>query len=260
MNNGLKDEVHITVIARSQRSGSSYRIPKRDEEEEHDAQIEITINGNGVPAGKITHSTRAGQVVTTVTIDPVSFHQQLPDEMVEALITIPILSEDTEVAIASLDGHTFNTLRKHAAIIELMTQHAAYKLPAAQIELDTIAAPLHSEVGTSESSAEWEDVEIQIEIALLDPKTLEKVEQAMEQQSLSAVAPPLEFKVTVFHPDETFEIRQFQTYVERRIFLHADLDPSHITTAIAIEADGTVRHVPTKTTEINGHMRRRFIA
>jgi hypothetical protein len=48
------------------------------------------------------------------------------------------------------------------------------------------------------------------------------------------------------------EIRNFTAYVERTIAIPAGVDPSRITTAIVVEPDGNIRHVPTQIIEADG--------
>ncbi|MMZ60782.1 Endo-1,4-beta-xylanase A precursor [compost metagenome] len=62
----------------------------------------------------------------------------------------------------------------------------------------------------------------------------------------------MEFNVTATYDGEKVTVNQFNSYVERTISLPANIDPGRITTGILLESDGSVRHVPTKITLVNG--------
>lgn len=62
----------------------------------------------------------------------------------------------------------------------------------------------------------------------------------------------VEFNITCTYGDKTFEVSQFNSYVERTVAIPDGVDPSKITTGIVVEPDGTVRHVPTKIIVIDG--------
>jgi len=77
-------------------------------------------------------------------------------------------------------------------------------------------------------------------------------ESAAADGSFALVAPPVVFTVRAVHGDTVIEIAKFTAYVERTIALPDDADPGRITTGVAVEPDGTVRHVPTRVSVIDG--------
>lgn len=64
--------------------------------------------------------------------------------------------------------------------------------------------------------------------------------------------PPVDFSIKCTYGDKTIDVSNFNAYVERTIEIPNGVDPGKITTGIVIDPDGTVRHVPTKITTING--------
>jgi hypothetical protein len=65
--------------------------------------------------------------------------------------------------------------------------------------------------------------------------------------------PPVDFTVTATFNGKTVDVDKFNTYVERTIPLPDGINPSKITTAVVLEADGSTRHVPTYVTVIGGN-------
>ncbi|MBO9608130.1 MAG: S-layer homology domain-containing protein, partial [Paenibacillaceae bacterium] len=66
------------------------------------------------------------------------------------------------------------------------------------------------------------------------------------------VAPSVEFKVTGVYEGMTVEVTTFNAYVERTIKLPEGVDPHRITTGVVVDPDGTVRHVPTRISVVDG--------
>lgn len=66
------------------------------------------------------------------------------------------------------------------------------------------------------------------------------------------MVPPVNFEVYCSSGNKTVKVSKFNAYVERRIAIQDDIDPSKITTAVVLEEDGTLRHVPTKVIIENG--------
>ncbi|MBP1994297.1 S-layer homology domain-containing protein [Paenibacillus eucommiae] len=129
----------------------------------------------------------------------------------------------------------FLHMESKEAIVEFKTDKATYRLPARQINIDAISEQLGSGVAPK-------DIIIRIEIAEPPADTV----QIVELGGFGLVLPPLEFAITANNGDRSIEVSAFNAYVERTIVLPNNVDPSRITTAVVVEKDGTVRHVPTR--------------
>lgn len=77
-------------------------------------------------------------------------------------------------------------------------------------------------------------------------------ENAAQEGGFTLVVPPVEFTVTCTYGGETYTVDSFGSFVQRKIEIPEGVDPAKVTTAIVIEPDGGVRHVPTKIVEQNG--------
>ncbi|MNJ49253.1 Endo-1,4-beta-xylanase A precursor [compost metagenome] len=74
------------------------------------------------------------------------------------------------------------------------------------------------------------------------------MKEAASRFGFNEVSTPLNFEVHVQYREQNVDITKFNNYVERSIALPDSVDPNKITTGVVVEADGTVRHVPTKVT------------
>jgi hypothetical protein len=137
-----------------------------------------------------------------------------------------------------LTGDIVKAMENKQAIFTVQTVHGNYHLPAAQIAIDRLAAQLGEQVKLS-------DIIVRVEIARTDAATAQLVESAAEKGKLSVVLPPVDFTVTASYNGKTVEVDKFNAYIQRDIPLPESIDPSKITTATVLAADGTVYHVPT---------------
>jgi len=120
-----------------------------------------------------------------------------------------------------------------------------YNLAAFEIDRDTLAEQFGEDV---------DPADIRITVSAEEPsgEMIQIVEDAAEAGGFVLMVPAVEFKVTCTYEGKTVVIERFNAYVERRIAIPDDVDPDKITTAVVVNPDGTLRHVPTKIELIDG--------
>jgi hypothetical protein len=67
------------------------------------------------------------------------------------------------------------------------------------------------------------------------------------------IVPAMDFTVTCTYCGQIINISLFSSYIERRILLPDDTDPSGITTALVVNPDATAYSVPTRVISSGGH-------
>jgi hypothetical protein len=127
----------------------------------------------------------------------------------------------------------------------IQTDNATYTLPAQQINIDEISEQLGKSVTLA-------DIKVQVEIAASSTGMVKIVEDAAKKGQFVLVAPPMDFSIRAIYGDKNLEITKFNAPVERTIAIPDGVDPSRITTAVVVDPDGTVRHVPTKIIVVDG--------
>jgi YVTN family beta-propeller protein len=205
---------------------------------------DVLVNGKLYNIGKITVSQVNNQKVTTITVDEAKLLEQLQAAGPGAVVTLPF-TQATDVAIGELNGRMIKNLEANQSVIKLQTPQATYTLPASLLQMDSIAAQLGQ-------SGALQDITLQIRIATPGPDQLKVIDNAAAAGKFSIAAAPLDFSVYATSGGTTIELNTFNSYVERTIQLPADTDASKITTALVIEADGSVHHVPTKVMNAGG--------
>lgn len=212
--------------------------------------VQVLVNGQAESAGTLTTTVVNGQKVVTITVNAEAIAQKLNSESQGTVVTIPVSGSDSENAgavIGELNGQTVKLMEDKHAVLVLQTEAATYTLPAQQIQINSLAQQL----GLN-SNASLESIKLQVEIARLSNATVQAAESAAQQGGYTLVGSPVEFNVTATYDGEKVTVNQFNSYVERTISLPANIDPGQITTGIVLESDGSVRHVPTKITLVNG--------
>ncbi|MGG1517866.1 fibronectin type III domain-containing protein [Paenibacillus oryzisoli] len=205
---------------------------------------DVLVNGQRESAGKLTISEANGRKVATVEVDEAKLGAKLDAQTQGAVITIPIQA-GANVISGQLNGRMIRNMETKSAFVEIKTETSSYALPARQINIDNLAAKFGKDVAL-------QDIQIRIEIGAPAEKTVKVIEQLTGSGELQLVVPAVEFNVSGTYNGTTVAIDQFDAYVTRTIAIPDGVDPTKITTGVVIDENGTVRHVPTKITLIEG--------
>ncbi len=203
----------------------------------------VVINGRKhaeIATGAITKEN--GQNVLTVTVDTSKLSSQLSSEGNKPTIVIPIMSISDKVTVV-LTGDAVKAMEKKQAILEVQTPTGNYRIPAAAVLIDQISKQFEQ--------VKLSDIAVRIDIAKSDAAKVRLMEETAQKGKVTVVVQPVDFKVNATVNGHTVNVDKFNSYVEREIPLPAGVDPSRVTTAVVLEADGTIRHVPTYVTSRN---------
>ncbi|MEA4893902.1 MAG: S-layer homology domain-containing protein [Oscillospiraceae bacterium] len=199
----------------------------------------VYVNGKSYTAGETKHGTNeAGQTQTTVTVDTDRLQQILESQGADATVKVSITT-GSAVSSGVLTGQMVKNMEEKSATLVVETGSANYTLPAEQIDIDYIAEQFGEDV-------ELSDIEVEVTISDPDDDTVTIMENSAEEAGFTLVVQPVEFTVSCTYNGETFEVTSYKAYVERTINIPDDVDPNKITTAVVVEVDGSVRHVPTQ--------------
>lgn len=204
----------------------------------------VFVNGTAQNTGTANTSTLGNRTITTISVDPQKMTQRLDAEGKNATVTITANAK-SDAVIGELTGDIVKAMEQKQATLEIKADQASYRLPALQIKIDDVRAQIGQEV-------ELKDLKIHVEIAKPTQEVAQVVEDAAKKGNFIVVAPPVEFSVTCTYNNKTVSVSKFNAYVERTIAIPQGVDPSKVTTGVVTEPDGTVRHVPTKLTVIDG--------
>jgi|GEM_PF-3600447 len=206
--------------------------------------LAVMVNGKSESFGQLSKSSRNGQKVATVTLDAKKLKEVLETAGEHAVIRIPVPSA-FDVVVGQLNGQTVSDLAQQQASIEIRTAAGSYTLTAEQLGIQSLVEQLGA-------GSDLEGIQVDVEIASPSGDSVKMVEDAAAQDGFSLVVPPLSFTVKAAYGDKTVELTRFDSYVERTIAIPDGVDPAKITTAVVVEAGGSVRHVPTQIVQVDG--------
>ncbi|MDD3364591.1 MAG: leucine-rich repeat protein, partial [Syntrophomonas sp.] len=205
--------------------------------------VDIQVNGETLNQGIMTITQEGTRTIATITLDEKKLEQLLTQTGNNAVVTIPINTE-ADAVIGELNGQMIKNMEYKQAIAELKTQNATYTLSPQQINIDAVAAQLGIKV-------ELKDIKVQIQISKPNTEMLKVVENSAKDGEFVVVAPAVEFSVKCTCGDKAVELNRFNSYVKRTVAIPEGVNPNKITTAVVIEQDGTVIHVPTQIIQID---------
>ncbi|MFX3646292.1 MAG: S-layer homology domain-containing protein [Paenibacillus sp.] len=209
---------------------------------------QVLVNGKTENAGILTTTEVNGRKVVTLTVDAVLIGQKLQTEGNKAIVTIPVTGNaQADRVIGELTGQTVKLMADKQAVLVLQTDIASYTLPAQQVNIEQLAQQLGVD-----SNHSLENIKLQIEISQPTAAVIQTAQSAAQQQGYTLLGSPVDYNVTATFDGKSVSVDKFNSYVSRTIALPANVDPNQITTGVVVDAEGTVRHVPTKITQING--------
>lgn len=185
-----------------------------------------------------------GKKETVVSVNESSIKSQLDKMESGQKISIPVV-ENVDVVKTKLSVQSIADMQKKAVILEVKTNDASYELPTDMIDVNNILKMIGEDVSP-------QDIPFTVEISKANIDMIKIVENSAENNRLSIVVPPVNFKIEASYKGKTYEVEHFNSFVTRTIAIPSNLDASKITTAIVTEPDGSIRHIPTYVTKVDG--------
>ncbi|MCU6708798.1 S-layer homology domain-containing protein [Paenibacillus sp. J5C_2022] len=208
--------------------------------------VEVLVNGKAENTGTASVKVVNGRKETTILVNEAEMLKRLDAEEQGATITIPVKVK-TDILIGQLSGRLMKSLTGKQAAIVLQAEGASYHLPAGLVDLDEIAGQL---------GAQLEPDKLHLSLIIEKPAAEEasRIEEAVMEAGVRLAAPPVIFRVMASYDGNSIEIERYDRYVKRMIALPDGMDEeeNRITTGVAVEPDGTVRHVPTMVVKQEG--------
>ncbi|WP_053784363.1 S-layer homology domain-containing protein [Paenibacillus xylanivorans] len=209
---------------------------------------QVLVNGKAENAGSLTTTEVNGRKVVTLAVDARLIAQKLQTEGNNAIVTIPVTGNSQgDQIVGELTGQTVKLMADKQAVLVLQTDIASYTLPAQQVNIEQLAQQLGLNSSTS-----LENIKLRIEISQPSEVVIQTAQTAAQHNGYTLLGSPVDFKVTATFDNKSVSVDKFNSYVSRTIALPSNVDPNQITTGVVVDEDGTVRHIPTKITQVNG--------
>ena len=199
----------------------------------------VFVDGNPITAAEV----KIEDDKITVIINQDELNQVIKTATENVTIVIPDIAR-TGTAEAAFVLQNVDDMAEKELSLTVRTGGIAYNIPMTAIETSAVMAAL----GAGKPAGIHVTVAI---TAVVDDETRVLVEAAMEEFGTELVFPPIQFTITAEYNGQTAEVTEFTQYVSRTVEITAE-QAGKVTTAIVIEPNGTVRHVPTYVFEKDG--------
>jgi hypothetical protein len=176
--------------------------------------IDILVNGVSQSIGSATKAEKNGIVSVSLVVDEQKLQDKIHAEGKVAVITVPVILESDEV-IVSYNGTIVEYMVEMESTLLIETKQGTYTLPASLIDLEKI----RNLIG---GSADVGDLKLEIKLSAPTDQQLGLMEAASENGFLTLLGPAVNYTVSISHLGETYETKEFTSYVERSIALPDD--------------------------------------
>lgn len=160
------------------------------------------------------------------------------------VITVEVKNGSDRV-VGQIGGALLKDLADKSAGVRIKTDHAEYVLPAGQMDLNGIC----SQFGPGVSP---QDVNFSISIVKPEREIVDMIRDSSEGNGYTIVAAPVQFDITCTYQGREVTVDKFNGFVDRYIAIPDGIGPNQVTSAVVLQADGTLRPVPMKIVEIDG--------
>uniref|UniRef100_UPI00301C19BF S-layer homology domain-containing protein n=1 Tax=Paenibacillus sp. YIM B09110 TaxID=3126102 RepID=UPI00301C19BF len=194
--------------------------------------------------GKVLSTTTNDRMVLTLELDSEKLTDWLKKEKQGAVITLDA-GKGFNAVIVKLNGEMIRNLQLKEATLVVRTEKAVNTIAAKQINIDAIAERFGNK-------AQLQDIIVQISVADSSDDMVKKLQDAADRMHLVIVSPAITFTIQAEYDNKTYEQARYKAYSERLIAIAPGVNPSKVSTAVAIEPNGEFRHVPSKIILIDG--------
>lgn len=187
---------------------------------------------------------RTGQKTTTIKLNNSSLYTVLNNltndsqPQQEPVVTIPYKGE-TDNLVLELNGQDVKDMGVQNVRLTLHSNQDSYSIPIKDIDMEEISNQMGQEVMLS-------DIKLRISRFEASAETVKTYENAAIQGAFEIIIPPVEYKIDCEYKGTLIQLDQFRSFLERTTALPDGVDPDQVTTAITVEEDGTVSHLPTE--------------
>ena len=176
--------------------------------------------------------------VTTVTPDQKELAGRIGNADPGSGVVVPITTaESADSGAAALVLQNIEDLDTRNMALTVEVNHVALTLPAGSIDTASVAAALGAE--------NYEDVLVTVRLTVLSGGASRTALEAVESSGSMPVGSAFSFAVTAEYGGRSVSVSNFGRFTSRSLPI---AEGGEITTAVVVQEDGTLRHVPTNGT------------
>ena len=199
------------------------------------SDVTVFVDGRETSAGDVTVG--SDKITVVVNQDILNNEIESANDNVKVVIPSGTGTAETQFVVKNVDD-----MAEKAMTLTVVTEYVQYQIPGAAIDTVAIMASLGADDTT----------QVPVNVAIttnVSAETQSLVDSAIDSGAI--VFPPIEFVITATYNGKITEVTEFSQYVNRTVEITEE-QAKKVTTAVVIEPDGTIRHVPTNVHYENG--------
>lgn len=251
---GLTTRTYEVVVVRQSPPPPPVIVQPDDREEEADS---LSVYVNGVRLDELAASEveeRDGRTIVEVSFDEQALIALLKEGKDRPEIIVPVENEADQVSVL-LSGNLVQTLAAKQGMIIVRTPNGSFRLPAAELSAERLGGAIGVDLAgraDKRTGGGWPgELTVRLSIAAGDPSMAETLVRLGTEQGFAVAAPPVEFTVAAEYNGKSVQISGFTKYVQYEVPLPDSRNRGTVT-AVAVNEDGTIRHLPTLLAERDG--------
>lgn len=202
----------------------------------------VIVNGQVQRTGAETKTQQNGKSFAQITVDQAVVTKALEQQAGPTEVEIAFQS-GADTSTATLDGQLVKLMNERGDKLKVSTASGVYTIPAARIPVQAISGDI---------GASLANLQMQVEISEANDKSPALLETASAQEGFKAVSAPISFKLSYQYGGNTKAIGRYDGYAEMAVIIPDSLTAGDVTTAVILNEDGTVSHLPTRMEQADG--------
>jgi len=194
--------------------------------------VTVFVDGKETSAGEV--SSEDGKISVTVNQDLINSEIQNASDNV--MVVIPP-GDDTGMAEAVFVVKNVDDMAEKEMMLIVQVNNVQYELPATAMDTAAIMEAL----GATDTA----QVPISVVITTnVSAETKAFVQETADGYGMELVLPPMQFTITATYNGQVVQVTEFNQFVSRTVEITEE-QAKKITTAVVVDPDGAVRHIPT---------------
>lgn len=202
--------------------------------------VNVDVNDSDEPQFEAELKEEGGTSTLEIELNTESIIEKLESSTDEENEIVIEIGTESDQVVASVNGEIFESGKDF--VIEVKSPQGSYKLSSESFDFE-------EQLG---DGVELKDVTLYVEINKLELDAKKDLEDKLKINKVQIIGTPLSFELKIKYRDNEIEIKKFKVYVEREMPIPENIDLNRITTAISVDDDGNVIHIPTKVVSRNG--------
>lgn len=185
-----------------------------------------------------------GVQTTVYKVDESLLRQKLAAVDAGTLFKVLVPNNSSAISLM-LSGEIIKELEQKNVTLAVNAANVNYEFPAKAINIGNISANTGSNISLA-------DINIRVSISGVTQSTISVLNDNATLGKFELEASPINTSITANYGNTKVELKQFNSYISRTVSVPNDVGLNKITTAVALNSDGTIRHIPTNISVIEG--------